>query len=189
MISELISLFINFFYIGAFAFGGGYTMIPLFQRMVEEHGWMSIERFTDMIAVSQMTPGPIAVNMATFIGFQTAGVPGSFIATLAVCMPSFILVIFLIKFVMAFEKNRFVIGVLGVLRPVVAGLIAAAAYLIAVNSPLVDFEAYAASGHYQKLFDPLSLCLAGAIIYAIYKFKKHPILYVMIAGVVGAIWM
>ncbi len=189
MISELITLFINFFYIGAFAFGGGYTMIPMFQRMVEEQGWMSIERFTDMIAVSQMTPGPIAVNMATFIGFQTASVAGSLVATLAVCMPSFILVIILIKFVMAFEENRYIVGVLNVLRPVVAGLIAAAAYLIAVNSPLVDFDSFEKSGQLLQLIDPLSAVLALGIIYAIYKFKKHPIMYVLISGVVGAIWM
>lgn len=187
--TELFVLFLNFFYVGAFAFGGGYAMIPMFQRIVETQGWMTIEHFTDMIAISQMTPGPIAINMATFIGYQTAGVAGSLVATFAVCLPSFILVTFLIRFVLNFEDNRFLKGVLAVLRPVVAGLIAAAAYFIAINSSIVDLTKLKAGNNVLSIFDPLSVFLAASIIFAIYRFKKHPILYVLIAGVIGAIWM
>ena len=186
---ELLTLFINFFYVGAFAFGGGYAMIPMFQRMVEAQGWMTLEQFTDMIAISQMTPGPIAINMATFIGYQTAGVAGSLVATLAVCLPSFVLVLLLIRFVLAFEENRFVVGVLAVLRPVVAGLIAAAAFFIAMNSSLINLGRVESSGSWLSLFDPLSLVLAAAVIFAIAKFKNHPILYILGAALVGIIWM
>lgn len=185
---ELITLFTNFLYVGAFAFGGGYAMIPMFQRIVEVHDWMTIEQFTDMIAISQMTPGPIAINMATFIGYQTAGVVGSLVATLAVCLPSFVLVTILIRFVLAFDKNRFVTGVLAVLRPVVAGLISAAAFFIAMNSSLIDMEKVKI-GDWLGVFDPLSVLLAAAVIGAIIKFKQHPILYIIGAGVVGALWM
>jgi len=97
MLITLLKLFYNFFYVGAFAFGGGYAMIPMFQRVVAEQGWLTAGQFTDMIAISQMTPGPIAINMATYIGYQSAGVFGSLTATIAVCMPSFIMVTFLIK--------------------------------------------------------------------------------------------
>ncbi len=189
MLVELFTLFINFLYVGAFAFGGGYAMIPMFQRIVEEQGWMTIERFTDMIAVSQMTPGPIAVNMATFIGYQTAGVPGSLTATLAVSLPSFVLVIILIRFVLAFDQNRYVVSVLAVLRPVVAGLIAAAAFFIAINSSLINGDRFKSTGNWLSLFDPLSIVLAAAVIFAIAKFKNHPILYILGAAVVGILWM
>lgn len=189
MLTTLLKLYFNFFYIGAFAFGGGYTMIPLFQQVVVEYGWMTIADFTDMIAISQMTPGPIAINMATFIGYRTAGVAGSLMATLGVCTPSFVLVTVLIRFVMLFEEKPVVINVLRVLRPTVAGLIAAAAWIIAVNSSLVDIEAFRASGEVMALFDLLSTVLAAAIIYAIANFKKHPILYVLFAGVIGAVLM
>ena len=176
-------------YVGAFAFGGGYAMIPMFQSVVEVNGWMTIEQFTDMIAISQMTPGPIAINMATFIGFRTAGILGSLVATLAVCLPSFVLVLILIRFVLAFDENPIVLSVLGVLRPVVAGLIGAAAYFIAINSSLIDMEVIQLKGQWFKAFDPLSLVLAGVVIFAIVKFKHHPILYIAGAGLVGAMFM
>ncbi len=180
-----LQLFFNFFYVGAFAFGGGYTMIPMFQRIVTEYGWLSLESFTDMIAVSQMTPGPIAVNLATFVGYRTAGVFGSLVATLGVCLPSFLLVLLLMRFVMKFEEKPVVVSVLKVLRPAVAGLIAAAAYLIALNSPLVRVDRYEQIGRVWAIIDPVSFVMALLIMGAIYKFKQHPILYVIGAGVVG----
>lgn len=189
MIAELIQLFLNFMYVGAFAFGGGYAMIPMFQRIVEAKGWMSIEQFTDMIAISQMTPGPIAINMATFIGYRTAGVLGSLVATFAVSLPSFVLVLVLIRFVLTFDQHPVVINVLNVLRPVVAGLIAAAAYFIAINSSLIDLSQLDSSGKWLEVFDLLSLILATAVILAIIKFKQHPILYIFGAGIVGALFM
>lgn len=189
MFNDLLSLFLNFFYIGAFAFGGGYAMIPMFQDLVLEHGWMTIGQFTDMIAISQMTPGPIAINMATYIGYQTAGVAGSLVSTLAVCLPSFILVTLLINFVMKFEEHRIIQSIFSVLRPVVAGLIGAAAYLIAINSTLINTVALREGASILQVLDPLSIALAAAIIFAIYKFKRHPILYIALAGIVGAIWM
>ena len=189
MWAELFSLFYNFFYVGAFAFGGGYAMIPLLQQIATEHGWLTAEGFTDMIAISQMTPGPIAVNMATYIGYQTAGVPGSLVATLSVCTPSFILVTLLIRLVIKYEDGPVMTSVLSVMRPVVAGLIAASAWLVAVTSPLVDMVAFSAGEGMMEIFDPLSVLLAGALIVANVRFKSHPILYVLVAGLIGALLM
>ncbi|NNJ70268.1 MAG: chromate transporter, partial [Kiritimatiellales bacterium] len=89
--SALIQLFGSFFTIGLFAFGGGYAVLSFLQQEVERRGWMTTERFVDLIAIAQSTPGPIAINMATFVGYQTGGIPGALIATLAVSLPGMIM--------------------------------------------------------------------------------------------------
>ena len=119
-----IELFLTFLKIGAFTFGGGYAMLPLIQSEVERHGWLTQSEVVDFIAVSESTPGPLAINMATFVGIRTGGVFGAVCATLGVVLPSFVIILIVAKFYEKFRKSRAVDGVMYGLRPAVIGLIA-----------------------------------------------------------------
>jgi chromate transporter len=126
-----LKLFYTFFKIGLFGFGGGYGMISLIQfEIVEKNHWLTAEQFTNIIAVSQATPGPIGINSATYVGYETAGFFGSLTATFAVVLPSFILMLLLVKILSKFKENQYVASVMKILRLVVVGLIAAAALLL-----------------------------------------------------------
>ena len=123
----LFELFITFFYIGITTFGGGYAMIPLVREQVLANGWLTEAEFLNMIAVAESTPGPIAVNMATFIGADQAGIAGSALATLGVVLPSFIIILLISSVIKNFLKYKAVNAFLGGVRPVVVGLITATA--------------------------------------------------------------
>ncbi|MBE6038141.1 MAG: chromate transporter [Anaerofustis stercorihominis] len=126
-----LDLFLTFFKIGLFTIGGGYAMIPMMQDEVTTKGWASIETVIDFIAVSESTPGPFAVNMATFIGAETGGFFGAVCSTLGVVLPSFIIILIIAKFFATFAQDRRVKAVLYGIRPVVVGLIGVAAFSIA----------------------------------------------------------
>jgi chromate transporter len=126
----LFELFYAFFMIGLFAFGGGYAVLSFLQQEVERRGWMTTERFADLIAISQSTPGPIAINMATFTGYQVGGIPGSFVATLAVSLPGTLMMVLFALFVFHFYERPNVQAVFRGLRPAVVGLVCAAAWQI-----------------------------------------------------------
>ena len=123
----LLELFLTFFYIGITTFGGGYAMIPLVREQVIANGWLTEAEFLNMIAVAESTPGPIAVNMATFIGADQAGIAGSALATLGVVLPSFIIILLISSVIKNFLKYKAVNAFLGGVRPVVVGLITATA--------------------------------------------------------------
>ncbi len=123
----LFELFITFFYIGITTFGGGYAMIPLVREQVLSHGWLTEAEFLNMIAVSESTPGPVAINMATFIGSNEAGILGSALATLGVVLPSFIIILLISSVIKNFLKYKTVNAFLEGVRPVVVGLITATA--------------------------------------------------------------
>ena len=132
---NLIKLFISFFKIGAFSFGGGYAMLPLIkEEIIDVHGWLTNTEFIDIIAVSEMTPGPIAINSATFLGYKVAGVLGSVVATIAVVLPSFIVMSILYHFIVKFKNTPYLEWVFSGIRPVVLGLIAAAAVTVAKDA-------------------------------------------------------
>ena len=128
--SMLIQLFLSFFTIGLFSFGGGYAILSFLQQEVERRGWMTAERFVDLVAISQSTPGPIALNMATFVGYQTGGVVGALIATLAVSLPGMIMMTAFALFFFHFYERPSSQAVFRGLRPAVVGLVAAAAWQI-----------------------------------------------------------
>lgn len=122
-----LQLFLSFLQIGAFSFGGGYAAMPLIQsQVVDHHGWLTMQEFTDLITISQMTPGPIAVNSATFVGIQIAGPLGALVATLGCILPSCIFVTALAYIYMKYRKMSLLQGILGSLRPAVVSLIAIA---------------------------------------------------------------
>jgi len=143
MLETYIQLFIVFFKIGLFGFGGGYAMLSMIQfEIVEAHQWQSVAEFTDIVAISQMTPGPISINCATYIGYTVTNgsILGSMIATFAVCLPSIIIMICMCRFFFLFKNNRFVSAALLWMKPAAIGLIAAAALLLMNNHNFIDYR-------------------------------------------------
>ncbi len=169
-----LQLFISFFKIGLFAFGGGYAILSLIQHeIVVAHGWLSQSELTDIVAISQMTPGPIGINSATYVGYAATGsVWGAVVATLAITLPSFIIMLLLSRFVLAVQGNKYMEYALSALRPTVVGLIAAAAMLLLNRENFVDYK---------------SLLLFVAAFMLTFKFKMHPILLIVLAGAAGLV--
>lgn len=169
-----LQLFISYLKIGFFGFGGGYAMLSLIQNeIVEQHGWITAQQFADIVAISQMTPGPIAINSATYIGYTVGGFWGSVVATFAVCLPALTIMLALTKFFLKLKDNHYVHSVLVAMRPVVVGMIAAAALLLMFpkNSAFID--------HWSWI-------LFGATLYASYK-KVNPILLILLSAVAGIV--
>lgn len=168
-----IQLFVSFFKIGLFGFGGGYAIISLIQHEIEKHGWMTQSEFTDIIAISQMTPGPIGINSATYVGYTASGsVLGSVVATVAIILPSFLIMITLVKFFFYLKGNKYMEWAFLGLRPVVIGLIASAAILLMNKENFIDFK---------------SIVLFGLAFVASFKFKLHPILLIVFAAIAGLV--
>ena len=194
MIALLAQLFWAFFLIGMFTFGGGYAMLSLIQaEVVVKHAWMTESTFTDIVAISQMTPGPIGINCATYVGYDVVtttgaghlmGIVGSLTATLAITLPSFIIVLLLVRFYNKVKGSPMFEGVMSVIRPAVVGLIGAAAIILMFK---VDWNGFAPSLNVVKENFPdwKSWCLFAAAFLASFKFKVNPILLIVLAGVMG----
>ena len=182
------NLFFMFFRIGIFSFGGGYAMLPLIFQGVQEFGIMSAAEFSRLVALSQVTPGPIAVNAATYVGYQYAGLGGSAAATIAVALPSFVLVLLVMHFMQKFEESRAMNAVLSGIRPATVGLIASAVIFLAENSifngSLLSAEIITNTKEYINLLPCAifvgTMALAG-------KFNVGPIKLTLLAGLVGAL--
>ena len=176
-----LELFLTFFRIGLFTFGGGYAMLPLIQEAVLNHGWLTEEALIQFIAVSESTPGPFAINIATYIGSQTGGVLGACCATLGVVLPSFIVILIVAKCYEKFKESRAVRGVMTGLKPAVIGLIGAALFsmMLTVFVPgEFSWSIFAAA--------PFWVSLAIFALAAVLAFKKvHPILIICISAVIG----
>lgn len=171
----LLQLFWTFFQIGLFSFGGGYAALPLIQDIVvRQKQWITMSQMNDMVAISQMTPGPIGVNSATFIGFQVSGIWGSIWATLGYVFPSLFLVSFLVILMNKFKSLSIFDTVLSWLRPAVIGLIAASGYSILMNA--ISDPSLGGGVHYELL-----LLLAGAL-YLIIRKKWNPIAVMLLGG-------
>lgn len=176
-----LSLFLTYLKIGLFGFGGGYAMLSLIQHETVDviHAgstkpWLTPAEFTDIVAISQMTPGPIGINSATYIGYTVTGsVWGSIVATIAVCLPSFLLVLLVSRLILQHKENPIIKSVFKGLRPVVVGLIASAALLLMNSENFTDHT-------YSIAICLLSLALA-------YFTKLHPIFIILLAGVAGYI--
>lgn len=131
----LLQLYLTFVKIGMFAFGGGYAVLPLIQNyVVEQNGWLTMQEMTDVVSISQMTPGPIAINSATFVGTKVAGLPGAIVATLGNVTPQFILMMTLAYFIFRDKKISFLDKMLNGLKPGIVGLIAIAAISMFTSS-------------------------------------------------------
>ena len=160
--------------IGLFGFGGGYAMLALIEREVVTPGWISEQMFTDIVAISQMTPGPIGINSATYIGYVVTGsVFGSIVATLTVMLPSFLLVLYASHFIHRHKGSVAIKGIFAGLRPVVIGLIASAALLLMNRENFPD--------------NSISIIICVASFCLVYFTKIHPIFIICLAGVAGLI--
>ena len=161
-----LQLFYTFFKIGLFGFGGGYAMLSMIQgEVVTRYGWLTSQEFTDIVAISQMTPGPIGINSATYVGFTATGsVWGSIIATLAVVLPSFILMLAISKFFLKYQKHPVVEAVFSGLRPAVVGLLASAALVLmnAENFSSPKEDMYSAGSRDRGSRRPCSRRRAGS---------------------------
>ncbi len=179
LIDLYIALFLSFFKIGLFGFGGGYAMLPLIQQeVVELHGWITVADFTDIVAISQTTPGPIAFNSATYIGYSAVtemgfatgyGVVGSAIATLAVSIPSLILMTLVCTFFFRLNNNVWMKASLSVLKPAIIGLIASAALMLMNGNNFADHKSW---------------YIFGVVLIASVK-KVDPILLILLSGIAG----
>lgn len=164
-----IQLFYAFLKVGFFGFGGGYAMLSLIQHeVVETQGWLSAQQFTDLVAVSQMTPGPISINSATYIGYAVTGSTwGAVLATLAVCTPPMTLMLLLTRFYLKFRDNRTVGRLMDGLRPMIVAMIGAAAFLLMTPSNFPDVTSVLIFGvcltALFKKVDPVCLIVGSAI--------------------------
>lgn len=185
-----LELFWTFFKIGAFTFGGGYAMLPIMQEQVLSKGWMPLNMIVDFIAVSESTPGPFAINMATYIGSQMGGqfgvlgaLLGSFCATLGVVLPSFVIILIIANIYDKFQQSNTVKGVMSGLKPAVVGLIGSAglSVLLSIFMPNgFDLAIFSSVSFYVSL----AICIAAVIM----AFKKvHPIIIILFSAAVGII--
>ena len=182
----ILKLFWAFFKIGLFSFGGGNAMLPLIYQSIQQFGQLGPDAFSDMVALSQVTPGPVAVNAATFIGLEAAGIPGAVSATIGVCLPCFIIMLIVIKLLDRYRKSSIVEGAFAGIRPVTIGLLLAAAIFIMdsvlVKGPVVSAE-MADIGYYNLI--PIAIFAASMLLMSLVKMK--PLYVMLIMGAVGAV--
>ena len=173
-----MQLFLTYLKIGFFGFGGGYAMLSLIQNeTVVRHAWITGAEFSDILALSQMTPGPIAINSATYIGYTVAGFPGAVAATSAVCLPCLLLMILITRFVLRLKEDPYLKGAIAGIRPVVIGMIAAATLLLV-------FPKNGGEGCFSGFWSYLIFagCMVGL------WFKRNPILLLALSAVAGIIF-
>jgi len=184
----LVNLYGMFFVIGLFGFGGGYAMLPLIFQRVQEFGAMSQEEFSNLVALSQVTPGPVAINAATYVGYNYAGLLGAFVATLGIATPSFFLVLMVMAFMDKYYHNQGLQGVLWGIKPATVGLIASAAVFVGqtsiVNGPLLSVATFSMGWDYLNVL-PFIIFICTIIMIA--KFKISPIIITVLMGIIGAV--
>lgn len=183
-----LDLFITFFKIGLFTIGGGYAMIPLIQQEVVAHGWLTLLELTDFIAVAESTPGPFAVNIATFVGMEMGGLPGALTTTTAVVLPSFIIILLIAKAFTNFQQNKWVQGALYGMRPVVIGLITSAVLLL-MSSGFIGHEAkiHSVSDFFASL-QYLEIIIFSIGVFVYFRYKLHPIKLILISAALGMLF-
>ena len=186
-----LRLFWEFFKTGLFAVGGGMATLPFMYDISDKTGWFTHSMLADMVAVSESTPGPIGVNMATYVGFVTGGVPGAVVATVGLVTPSVIVILLIARVLKAFRENQYVDAGFYGLRPCSIGLIAAAGVLV-VKLALFNTELYASTGALLDLFNFKALILAAVLLVATRCIKKlkglHPIVFILASAVIGIVF-
>ena len=185
-ITNLLNLCFEFFKTGLFAVGGGLATLPFLSEMAEKYPWFTHEQLADMIAVSESTPGPIGVNMATYVGFRAFGVPGAILATLSLILPSLILIVIIAKMMNKYMSNKYVQWAFGGLRPAVTGLIAAAGWSV-VELALLDLTDFNIARFWEAINIPAVIIFAVVLFFAQFKKTKklHPIVFIGACAVLG----
>lgn len=186
-----IQLFYEFFKTGLFAIGGGMATLPFLYDMADKTGWFTAAQLSDMIAISESTPGPIGVNMATYVGYTTGGVIGGIIATIGLITPSIIIIIIIALFLKSFRENKYVDAAFYGLRPASTGLIAAAGSTV-VMLTLFKLDLFKQTGNIINLFDWKALVLA-VIIFILTNYVKvtkklHPVVFIAGSAILGILF-
>ncbi len=175
----LFQLFLSFLQVGLFSFGGGYAAMPLIQaQVVESHAWLSMQEFTDLITISEMTPGPIAVNSATFVGIRVAGLPGAFVATMGCILPACIFVTIIAKLYLKYRSMSVLQDILSCIRPAVVAMIASAGISILVSAFWGGMQNISFADTRWIMLVIFAVCIV-----MLKKFKLSPILVMFSAGV------
>jgi len=183
----LLRLIFEFAKTGLFSVGGGLATLPFLYEMSNNTGWFTSADVADMIAVSESTPGAIGINMSTYAGFKTAGIPGGILATLGLALPSVIIILIIAKFLAKFRKNPLVEGAFYGLRPASIAMITVAGLNVAKVS-LINLEAFNASGAVGDLFVWKALALGVVLFIAQKKLKWHPVIFIALSAVVGIVF-
>ena len=184
----LLQLFWEFFKVGLFAIGGGLATLPFLYNISDATAWFTHKELADMIAISESTPGPLGINMATYVGFATAGIPGAIVATLGVAMPAVAIVLIVARFLAAFKENRYVKSFFYGLRPASIGLIAAAGFAV-MKISLLDLPLYDTTGNLLDLVQWKGLALGVVVYLVLWKAKKlHPVVMIAASAVVGMVF-
>ena len=187
----LLRLFWEFFKTGLFAVGGGMATLPFLYNISDSTGWFTHAQLADMVAVSESTPGPIGVNMATYVGFTTAGIPGAVIATVGLVTPSVIIILLIARVLASFRQNKYVDAAFYGLRPCSVGLIAAAGLLV-VKIALFDFDLFHQTGRLLDVFNVKALILAAVLLFltrGVKQLKKlHPVVFIAASAVIGIVF-
>lgn len=175
----ILQLIYVFFKIGLLGFGGGYAMLSMIQfECVEHFAWLTNQQISDIIAISQMTPGPISINTATYVGYTVGGFFGAVAATISLCLPSILLMYFVIRFLMKNKENHYVQSVFGALKPVLGGLILAAAFMLVDSETFCDFGL----GEYN-----FSVMIFVVSFVALFFFKINPMVVIGVSGLLGMV--
>jgi chromate transporter len=181
---KLLFLFVQFFKIGLFSIGGGYATLPFLYEMADGTSgkWLSAEKIGDMLAVAQSLPGAIGVNLSAYTGFRYAGIPGGFLAALGLVSPSIIIIVIIARLLNAFKESKTVAALFAGFRPAGAGLLSAAALgalAVSLYNPAAET--------WTALLRRRECILFAVLFFLVYKFKKHPVVYIAIAGVAGVV--
>lgn len=181
--STLIQLFVEFFKIGLFAIGGGLATLPFLYDLTEKYTWYTATQLADFIAISESTPGPIGINMATFAGYHAGDIAGSFIATFAIVLPSLFIVTFVARALKKFSKSVVVKDAFIVIKPIVTALI-----LTAILQ-LIQISLFYTHPVEVSFFNiiPINIAVYLAILFAVFKFRKSPIVYIVASACLGII--
>ena len=175
-----LQLFWVYLKIGLLGFGGGYAMLSMIQfEVVEKHAWMTMSEFADVVALSQMTPGPISINCATYVGYQVGGIFGSLLASFSIVLPSLILLYFVLRYLFKHKDNFIIKTTLRDLKPFIAGLIFAAAMLMMNKTTFSDFG----MGE-----NNVSVIICAVTFVAIFFFKVNPMIMIALSGVAGLVF-
>lgn len=175
----LITLFLEFFKIGLFSVGGGLATLPFLYDLADRYDWFTRVQLIDMIAISESTPGPIGVNMATFAGYNAAGIVGGITATMGIVVPALLVIILIAKVLNKFKENKYVKAAFYGIRPAVAALILASAWNV-IQSTLFNVEL-----EFMSFFNWPALFCFGILYFLLVKYKKHPIVYIALAAIAG----
>ena len=189
---SLFQLAFTFFYIGLFTIGGGQVAITIMQQAIVSSGLISQAQFYNMVAISESTPGPIGINMATYIGYELYGVPGALIVTSAQVLPSIIIILIIARFLKSFNDNPFVKGSLAFLRPVTTGLILVSVIqviMFTLINPPESLSLLTTLEGWKELFNPIPIAAYGIFVFLLFKVKLHPILVIVCGAIFGMIFL